>query len=83
MALRDIGSRTMSSTTPMRKSKRMKRQPMSARPRYIAFRSANATANPQKAASSAMPVTGSHARAEEPPSRRAQVSPGGCDEALE
>src|SRR6267378_4534680 len=45
----------MSSTTPMRKSSRINTQPTSETHRYRAFSSASATADPQKAPSSARP----------------------------
>ena len=47
--LAEIGISTMSSTTPTRKSMRMKTQASSAKPRMTAFSSATATADPSNA----------------------------------
>src|SRR6266571_4441901 len=65
--LLETGINTMSSTTPMRKSRRMKTQPSSETHRYSAFKSATATADPQTTPSSArlpgakqdLPISGS------------------------
>ena len=74
--LLEMGISRMSRTTPMRKSRRMNVQPISATHRYTPFSPTTATTNPQKTPSSAMAANTQSVNA---PARRASAS---CTEAL-